>query len=160
WSQALRTHRPFLSYNELGSLLDEGPSKLYDALSSILGLEDLVLALGALTEARRSREKATKESTDAREALRPRLRELDDERARARVAAVSGKDWDLDAVEAALAGFAGAGSGAAEGEVLSAIAGLEPPDPAQVQAAAAEMRGAAAAVRSARETAAARSRDA
>jgi len=35
---------PFLSYNELGSLLDEGPSKLYDALSSILGLEDLVAA--------------------------------------------------------------------------------------------------------------------
>src|SRR5437867_5126885 len=42
WTSALRTHRPFLSYNELGSLLDEGPSKLYDALSSILGLEDLV----------------------------------------------------------------------------------------------------------------------
>jgi hypothetical protein len=38
WTSALRTHRPFLSYNELGSLLDEGPSKLYDALSSILGL--------------------------------------------------------------------------------------------------------------------------
>src|SRR5262245_4968803 len=32
WTTALRTHRPFLSYNELGSLLDEGPSKLYDAL--------------------------------------------------------------------------------------------------------------------------------
>ena len=44
WTAALRTHRPFLSYNELGSLLDEGPSKLYDALSSILGLEDLVEA--------------------------------------------------------------------------------------------------------------------
>ncbi|HEY7513285.1 MAG TPA: AAA family ATPase, partial [Vicinamibacteria bacterium] len=42
WTAALRTHRPFLSYNELGSLLDEGPSKLYDALSAILGLEDLV----------------------------------------------------------------------------------------------------------------------
>jgi recombinational DNA repair ATPase RecF len=160
WTQALRTHRPFLSYNELGSLLDEGPSKLYDALSSILGLEDLVLALGALSEARRSREKATKESTDAREALLVRLGELDDERARRVVAAISGKEWDLDAVEAALAGFAGAGAGVPEGETLSAIAGLEPPDPAQVQAAAAEMRAAAAAVRSARETAAARSRDA
>ena len=45
WSAALRTHRPFLSYNELGSLLDEGPSKLYDALSSILGLEDVVQAV-------------------------------------------------------------------------------------------------------------------
>jgi hypothetical protein len=34
WDQALATYRPFLSYNELGSMLDEGPSKLYDALSS------------------------------------------------------------------------------------------------------------------------------
>src|SRR5262249_35090034 len=53
WTAALRTHRPFLSYNELGSLLDEGPSKLYDALSSILGLEDLIEAQRALLESRR-----------------------------------------------------------------------------------------------------------
>src|SRR6185295_12338180 len=65
WTTALRTHRPFLSYNELGSLLDEGPSKLYDALSSILGLEDLLEAQRALLEARRSRERAMKEATDA-----------------------------------------------------------------------------------------------
>src|SRR4051794_25578735 len=36
WSDALVTFRPFLSYNELGSLLEEGPSKLYDALSKVL----------------------------------------------------------------------------------------------------------------------------
>src|SRR6266851_7671982 len=82
WTSALRTHRPFLSYNELGSLLDEGPSKLYDALSSILGLEDLVEAQGALQEARRSREKALKDATEARDRLLERLREVDDERAR------------------------------------------------------------------------------
>jgi len=160
WSAALRTHRPFLSYNELGSLLDEGPSKLYDALSSILGLEDLVEALVALQEARRSREKALKEATDAREGLVARLREVDDERARRVVAAVEGKDWDLDAVEAALGGFAAAGGGAAEGDVLRGIASLEPPDAARVKEAAAEMRAAGAALQSARETAAARSRDA
>lgn len=40
WSDALVTFRPFLSYNELGSLLEEGPSKLYDALSKVLGLEE------------------------------------------------------------------------------------------------------------------------
>ena len=33
WEGPLDTYRPFLSYNELGSMLDEGPSKLYDALS-------------------------------------------------------------------------------------------------------------------------------
>lgn len=31
WTAALESYRPFLSYNELGSMLDEGPSKLYDA---------------------------------------------------------------------------------------------------------------------------------
>src|SRR5262245_21812979 len=160
WTAALRTHRPFLSYSELGSLLDEGPSKLYDALSSILGLEDLVEALAALQEARRSREKALKEATDAREGLVARLREVDDERARRVVAAASGKEGDLDAGEAALGGFAASGGGPAEGDVLRGIASLEPPDPARVREAATEMRAAAAAVESARATSAARSRDA
>ena len=160
WTAALRTHRPFLSYNELGSLLDEGPSKLYDALSSILGLEDLVEALGALQEARRSREKALKDATDARGRLLERLRDVDDARARRVAAAIEGKEWDLGAVEEVLGGLASAGDGAAEVDVLRGIASLEPPDPARVAAAVAEMRGAAAAVRSAQETAAARSRDA
>jgi recombinational DNA repair ATPase RecF len=160
WTAALRTHRPFLSYNELGSLLDEGPSKLYDALSSILGLEDLVEALGALQEARRSREKALKEATDARGRLLERLRGVDDARARRVVGALEEKEWDLAAVDEVLAGVAPGGAGAAEVDVLRGIASLEPPDPARVAAAVAEMRGAAAALRSASKTAAARSRDA
>jgi recombinational DNA repair ATPase RecF len=160
WTAALRTHRPFLSYNELGSLLDEGPSKLYDALSSILGLEDLVEALGALQEARRSREKALKDATDARGPLLERLRGVDDARARQVAAAIEGREWDLGAVVEALGGTTSSGAGVAETDVLGRIASLEPPDPAQVEAAVAEMRGAAAAVRSALQTAAARSRDA
>jgi recombinational DNA repair ATPase RecF len=160
WAAALRTHRPFLSYNELGSLLDEGPSKLYDALSSILGLEDLVEALGALQEARRSREKALKDATDARGGLLERLRDVDDARARQVAVALEGKEWDLGAIDEALGGVAASGAGAGEIDVLRGIASLEPPDPARVAAAVAEMRGAAAAVRSAQETAAARSRDA
>jgi recombinational DNA repair ATPase RecF len=159
WDAALRTHRPFLSYNELGSLLDEGPSKLYDALSSILGLEELVAAQGALQEARRSREKAVKAATDARDGLLSRLREADDPRALRVAAAVEGKQWDLDAVAAALAGAPAAGT-AAELDVLRGIASLEPPEPERVEAAVAEMRAAAAALAAARMTAAARSRDA
>ena len=157
---ALRTHRPFLSYNELGSLLDEGPSKLYDALSSILGLEDLVEAQRALQEARRSREKAMKDATDARAVLLERLREVDDSRARQVVAALEGKEWDLDAVEEVLGGAASAGAGPAEVDILRGIASLEPPEPARVASAVAEMREAAAALQSALGTAAARSRDA
>ncbi len=160
WTTALRTHRPFLSYNELGSLLDEGPSKLYDALSSILGLEDLVEALAALGEARRSREKALKEATEARDTLVARLRGVEDERARRVVVAVEGKDWDLEAVDAVLSGSPSSGAGSDAAEVLRGVASLEPPDPARVEAAAREMRAAGALVRSARESASARSRDA
>jgi recombinational DNA repair ATPase RecF len=160
WTPALRTHRPFLSYNELGSLLDEGPSKLYDALSSILGLEDLVVAQRAFQEARLLREKAVQDATAARAALVERLREVDDARARQVVAATEGKEWDLAAVESVLTGASLSGAGAAEVDVLRGIASLEPPEPARVAAAAAEMRAAAAALRAASGTAAARSRDA
>ncbi len=160
WLSALRTHRPFLSYNELGSLLDEGPSKLYDALSSILGLEDLLDAQGALQEARRSREKALKDATESRDRLLVLLRDVDDERARRVEAAVGGKKWDLGAVEAILAGAGSSEHGMAEAEVLRGIASLEPPDPAAVAEAVAEMRQAADALKSANLTAAARSRDA
>jgi len=51
WESALQTYRPFLSYNELGSLLEDGPSKLYDQVFSILGLEELAEAQKALAEA-------------------------------------------------------------------------------------------------------------
>ncbi|HEY7510246.1 MAG TPA: ATP-binding protein, partial [Vicinamibacteria bacterium] len=160
WTGALRTHRPFLSYNELGSLLDEGPSKLYDALSSILGLEDLVVAQRAFQETRLLREKAVQDATAARAALVERLREVDDARARQVVAATEGKEWDLAAVESVLTGASLSGAGAGEVDVLRGIASLEPPEPARVAAAAAEMRAAAAALRAASGTAAARSRDA
>jgi recombinational DNA repair ATPase RecF len=160
WTAALRTHRPFLSYNELGSLLDEGPSKLYDALSSILGLEDLVLALAALQEARRSREKAQKDASEAAARLLERLRGVDDPRARKVAAALEAREWDLDAVDEVLGGAPTGLSAGAEVDVLRGLASLEPPDPHRVAAAVAEMRGAEAAVRSARGTAADRSRDA
>ena len=69
WTDALESYRPFLSYNELGSMLDEGPSKLYDALSLVLGLEDLVNALEALAQARLARQKPFDLANSAREQL-------------------------------------------------------------------------------------------
>ena len=69
WETPLEAYRPFLSYNELGSLLDEGPSKLYDALSKVLGLDALVDAQTALQQARSARDKARKEADQERQAL-------------------------------------------------------------------------------------------
>ena len=73
WEQALVAFRPFLSYNELGSMLDEGPSKLYDALSSVLGPDGLVTVEKLLADARRSREKAYKDAQVALQRLLPGL---------------------------------------------------------------------------------------
>ena len=42
-------------------MLDEGPSKLYDAVARVLGLDDLVEADAALSSWRKDRQKATKQ---------------------------------------------------------------------------------------------------
>jgi hypothetical protein len=81
WETPLEAYRPFLSYNELGSLLDEGPSKLYDALSKVLGLDALVDAQTALQQARSARDKAREEADHERKALLARLEDVEDERA-------------------------------------------------------------------------------
>ena len=81
WETPLDAYRPFLSYNELGSMLDEGPSKLYDALSKVLGLDALVDAQTALQQARSTRDKARKDADQERKALLARLEDASDERA-------------------------------------------------------------------------------
>ena len=42
WSVPLQADRPFLSYSELGALVAGRPSEMYDALQSILGLDQLI----------------------------------------------------------------------------------------------------------------------
>ena len=103
WSEVLGTYRPFLSYNELGSMLDEGPSKLYDALARVLGLDDLVDADTALATARRSRQKAVKQVKEAATSLQARIRTLadgspDDRLARA-LTLLGDRRPDFDALE-------------------------------------------------------------
>jgi hypothetical protein len=107
WKEALVSYRPFLSYNELGSMLDEGPSKLYDALSLVLGLEDLVNAQAALAKSRLDRQQALDAADQEREAqvevLKALLEQESDDRASVCLDALTSKSWGLDAVEAVLA---------------------------------------------------------
>jgi len=114
WDQDLVAFRPFLSYNELGSMLDEGPSKLHDALSSVLGLDGLVTVEKLLADARKDREKAHKDAQAALQRLLLRLEQLDDDRARQCVGALVGKRWDIDAVESVLLGTTADGEAASE----------------------------------------------
>jgi energy-coupling factor transporter ATP-binding protein EcfA2 len=106
WRDAVVSYRPFLSYNELGSLLDEGPSKLYDALSLVLGLEDLVTAQSALAESRLTRQKTLETVDSQRKAfvatLEHLLAEGSDDRASTCLAALTSKSWGILEIEGLL----------------------------------------------------------
>jgi len=145
WTAALESYRPFLSYNELGSMLDEGPSKLYDALSLVLGLEDLVNAQTALAECRLARQKPLDISDAAREQFVEQLKTLiaeePDDRASACLDALTTKNWGLDAVEKIVS--AGAVPAATQDvTVLTRAVALDAGDPALVAAAVTALRAA------------------
>src|SRR6266508_2402603 len=146
WDQDLVAFRPFLSYNELGSMLDEGPSKLHDALSSVLGLDGLVTVEKLLADARKDREKAHKDAQAALQRLLLRLEQLDDDRARQCVGALVGKRWDIDAVESVLLGTTADGEAASELGVLRRLSSIEGPSVEGAVEAAERLREAAAAV--------------
>lgn len=117
WTHALTAYRPFLSHDELGSMLEEGPSALFDRLSSILGLEDLVDAEQRLKDARKSVEQAVKNAKAQLPILRAQLEAVDDDRAARCLAAIKGATaWDLDEVEALVSGSE---SGAADDELAA-----------------------------------------
>ena len=127
WDGPLQSYRPCLSYNELGSMLDEGPSRLYDGLASILGLEDLVVAQDRLRDARLRREKAHKAAGELQAKIVTALRGFDDDRAREVVDALDRKEWDLDRVERVVAGSATATQDDTAVGILQRLASLTAP---------------------------------
>jgi len=159
WAAPLASYRPFLSYNELGSMLDEGPSRLYDALASILGLDDLVAAQEALADARKARDKAHKDAAQLRARILASLPQLDDDRARALLAALGRDDWGLDDAERIVARAEGDGAHDRELGVLEQLASLPCPDTAQVEGALQALRDASKALRATAGTLASRSKD-
>jgi hypothetical protein len=103
WDAALHTYRPFLSYSELGQLIAGDPKDMYDALASILGLEQLSEAEKRLGEERKRLESESKEVDRQLLSLLDELAALDDDRARRAHAAlkISRKRLDLAAEIAA-----------------------------------------------------------
>ena len=142
WETPLEAYRPFLSYNELGSLLDEGPSKLYDALSKVLGLDALVDAQTALQQAKSARDKARKEADQERKALLARLEDVEDERAQRVKDALSQKDSDLEALQAELTGSPTTPQPDSQIDLLKRLAAIQPPDNDKVTQAAQALRDA------------------
>jgi DNA repair exonuclease SbcCD ATPase subunit len=159
WAGAVEMYRPFLSYSELGSMLDAGPSALYDALSAILGLEDLIEAETRLKEASKQRKKLSEEAKLALPPILERLATVEDERASTCIEALSAKSWDLDAVEKAVIGSEEADREESQLAVLRQLAVVEAPDADEVKTAAQGLQAAASALGEMGGTEAAKARE-
>ena len=157
WGDALDTYRPFLSYSEIGAMLEAGPAALYDSVSRVLGLDGLVDARERLRQARLDRERALRDAIAERDGLVAGIGTLDDERARQCLEALSGEEWDLDLAELAL-GDPAAGDTAGGLTLLRQLATLEAPDETAVREAIEALREARAGVDALRDTDADRAR--
>ena len=124
WAAAVESYRPVLSYNELGGMLDQQPSKFFDALSRILGLDALTDAAKRLQKARTEREAQVKASQKAQKDLAERLSQSMDPRAMAIVVAMSSKVADLGAIERILAGGSDPEAAAGELKTLKGVMSL------------------------------------
>lgn len=137
WAAPLELYRPFLSYSELGTLVDGKPSEMYDALQAILGLDQLIEAERRLIAARKQLDEASKTARQELPGLLARLAGHPDERARRVEAALSGRRWDLAAVEALAVGEQQPDTGVAGR--LQQVAALEMPTAETIAAAAARL---------------------
>jgi recombinational DNA repair ATPase RecF len=146
WSSALESYRPFLSYNELGSMFDEGPTKLHDRLAQILGLGDLDHAAALLREARLEREGVLNATKKSLPDLLAALDEVDDDRARSAAKALSGRTWNLPAVRTTITVDGAAVEAGETLGVLRALASIETPSLDEVAGAVEELRAAAVAI--------------
>lgn len=131
WDEPLGTYRPFLSYNELGSMFDAGPTALHDRIHDVLGLGLLTDAAQSLKDARLPLTKGLKAAKDDLKGLLPQLEASEDPRARAACVALQGRSWDLDAARE-LVSPDGVPAGDTARDALERIAGLKRPDVAGV----------------------------
>ena len=141
WSQAISTYRPFLPYNELGSIPDSKPSELYDMMSAALGLDALVDARERLRNRRLARKRQCDSAESVRKRWFPQIDALDDERARSCAAAIRkprAGTWELDDVELVLEGAIEPPEG--EIALLRQLQTLQAPRPEDVTGAITELR--------------------
>ncbi|WP_280471937.1 AAA family ATPase [Nocardia cyriacigeorgica] len=131
-AQPLELYRPFLSYSELGSLIDGTPSSMYDALHSLLGLDDLTTALATLQRRRLDLDKAIKETKRVKETLLAELSIVEDERARTVEQQMQARRVDLEALSRVVLG---AEESSGMGASLSAATAVELPSEEAVEAA-------------------------
>lgn len=139
WPDELELYRPFLSYSELGALLDGRPTQLHAALYRLLGLGALDLTSERLKAIRGDLERAARTVKEERIRLADKLGQLADDRARRAEKLLRKPTPDLLAVsELAL----GDDNSAAEIATLRTLAALPFPTTREVTEAAGRIRSA------------------
>ena len=123
WAEPLTNYKPFLSYNELGSMLEQKPSAIYDSMAGVLGLDRLTDARDRLRQARLDAEKPAKDVAKAKKTLLAALVDSDAAPAADAAALLKARTVDLDRLEALAFG-----DDTGPLEPLAAIAQLAPLD--------------------------------
>lgn len=141
WAHPLELYRPFLSYAELGALVDGRPSEMYDALQAILGLDALLGAEQRLNELRKQLDATSKAATAQLPALRAALDAHPDPRAAQARDLLEQRRPDLDAVETLAVGDSDTDATPATGP-LRQLASLPVPDPNTLAGAAEDLAAA------------------
>ena len=140
WSTPLETFRPLLSYDELGAMLTSGPSELYDAISKVLGTEQLADALSRITALRKEVSAPGTDATRTRKALHAEVADLDDERAQAVAPLLKKTSPDTARIRELATGVTTPDEGLVAS--LRALVNVEGPDAARVASAAQRLRSA------------------
>jgi recombinational DNA repair ATPase RecF len=153
WKQVLTDYRPFLSYVDLDRMISGKPSEMYDAIATILGLEQLSDAYLSIGREAKVLSDAKKAVEDALPGLKEALYQLeDDNRAvQALLAVDTAGAPDFEALDSLITGLpAESDEGLLAG--LRAEAAVQGPDTAQVGAAVDRLRTALADVEDLRGT--------
>ena len=138
WRSALEQFRPILSYDELGGMLDGKQSELYDALASILGVQQLGDAVKRLKSRVAARKGPGQVAGTRRRELQARAAASTDDRGIAAAALLKKTDPDTTTLRGLATGGAQIDSGTLHG--LRALASLPAPDPAAAHAAVDRLR--------------------
>lgn len=140
WENALETHRPIMSYDELGGRLEDPPSALYDALNRLLGLDLIADADHRLKDAEKELGARRKTANDSRAQMRRTLDRSADPRALQVKNLTARVPYDLDTVTATTLGSTTDQAGAIAR--LRSLAELAVADPAKATEVANELRAA------------------
>lgn len=116
WRDALDSHRPILSYDEVGRMFEQEPSALYDAIAKLLGLDAVAAAEKRLAERHGELKKPRTAATQSKKSVKQAVEASSDERAAAAFQQLRKHKPDLDVV----AGIA-TGSEAASSTVVAAL---------------------------------------